>query len=571
MREEINLIITGEAGQGLQTIGNALGKLFQRTGYHLFTDQDYMSRVRGGNNFYRLRVASRPVYAPRERADLVVCLDRESVERQAGKAAGGGLVVLDQKTFQLEARGPEYFDVPLHDLAERHGGSALYMNSVASGLVAGLLRMDFDPVERIIRASFAGKPDEVVDKNVNSARAGYDHGRGHFRDDRFALPPGKPRETLLFNGSEAIGLGAIAAGCKFYSAYPMTPSTGVLNFLAHNMQAYGILVEQAEDELAAVNMALGASFAGARAMTGTSGGGFALMTEGLSLAAMTETPIVIMDSQRPAPATGFPTRTEQADLDLVLHAGHGEFARAIFAPGTPEEAFHLTRRAFNLAEKYQVPVIILNDQHLADCTRDLPGLDLEREPVERHLLPRGAKAGGYQRYALTPDGVSPRAVPSWLETPIWADSDEHTEEGHITEDGALRVRMVEKRLNLKMAGLAREVVPPTVSNADGADLVLVGFGSNYGVLRETAEASPGGKKVGFVHLSQVWPFPAAEVIAALQNARKFLVVENNATGQLARLLQRETGLSPNGRILQYDGRPFTLEGLARKIESELAS
>ncbi|MCX6356633.1 MAG: 2-oxoacid:acceptor oxidoreductase family protein, partial [Candidatus Aureabacteria bacterium] len=347
MRGELNVRISGEAGQGVQTIGTALCEICRHAGLSLFAHQDYMSRVRGGNNYFQVRISDHPLRAPRARADIIIALDRASVDIHRASLVGDGVILVDAEKFGLDAGDPALFHVPLYALASRAGGERC-VNSVALGAMAGLLRLPFDRVERVTRAAFAVKGDAIAGENIAAARAGYDTVRQLFARDDFALGEGRGGGALLMNGNDAIALGAIRAGCKFYSAYPMTPATSIMNVLARHAERYGIVVEQAEDEIAAVNMIIGASFAGVRAMAATSGGGFALMVEGISLAGMTETPVVVVVAQRPGPATGFPTRTEAADLEFVLHAGHGEFARAVYAPGTIEEAFSLTVRAFNI-------------------------------------------------------------------------------------------------------------------------------------------------------------------------------------------------------------------------------
>lgn len=550
----------------MQTIGNVLCTVFKKCGFYLFANQDYMSRVRGGNNFFQLRIGDKPVYTLRDKVDIVVALDGPSVGIHRKSLAGGGIIILDKKKSAISENDNVLFDVPMYAMATEAGGSELFVNSVACGLLAGMVQLDSNRIEDILKVAFADKGEDIIKKNIDAARAGYRFGRENFKEEKFKKICGVAKESLLMTGNDAIALGAIKAGCKFYSAYPMSPSTSIMNIMAQYARRFNIVVEQAEDEIAAVNMIVGASFAGARAMAATSGGGFALMVEGLSLAAMTETPIVIVDAQRPAPATGFPTRTEQADLEFLLHAGHGEFARALFAPGTIEEAFYLTIKAFNIAEKYQVPVLIMTDQHLSDSYRNIEPFDLNKVKVGRFIISKedSRNVSNYKRYQLTESGISPRAIPSWIEGVIYADSDEHTEEGHITEDAALRSRMVEKRLYKKMAGLLNETEKPTAYNVEAANTILIGFGSTYGVLKETAEALS-HQNVGFVHLSQVWPFPAVEVIRLIKGAQKILTVENNAQGQLARLLRRETGIKVHGSILKYDGRPFSLDELMERL------
>ena len=322
-----------------------------------------------------------------------------------------------------------------------------------------------------------------------------------------AAPPGPPR--MLIDGNAGVSLGAVLSGCTFYSGYPMTPSTGILLFMADKSEEYGIVVEQAEDEIAAVNMAIGASFAGARSMTATAGGGFALMVEGVSLAAMTETPLVVVVGQRPAPATGLPTRTEQGDLLFVLHAGHGEFPKVIFAPGSPEQALFLTNKAFDLAEKYQIPALCPHGPVPCRFTMDLRGVRSRKDRLPG-LPPAGQGPGrgtGYKRYAFTPSGVSPFAVPGCSKNLVVEDSDEHDEEGHLTEDAQIRMRMVQKRLLDKLPAIRKEIAPPVLYGSDRPETVLVGWGSTYGVLREAIDSLSGREKIALLHFSEIYPFP----------------------------------------------------------------
>ncbi len=569
MRNELTIKIAGEAGQGMQTIGIALCKLFKRVGLNIFSNQDVMSRIRGGNNFTQVRISDKHLYTLRKLSDIVVALDRNSVALHKQDMTSAGLLLLDKKTFKISDEDSAFFDVPFYDMAKTVGGSELFINSVALGMLAGITRIEFNNVGEVLKNIFSDKSEDIIKKNIEVAKAGYDFSRDNFRQDTFAVKTSPLKENLLMNGHDAVALGAIRAGCKFYSGYPMSPSTPIMNVIAGYAKDFNIVVEQAEDEIAAINMIIGASFAGARSMCATSGGGFALMVEGLSLSGMTETPIVVVDAQRPAPATGFPTRTEQADLDYLIHAGHGEFARAVFSPGTVEQAFYLTVRAFNLAEKYQIPVLIMTDQHLAESYRNIETFDLNKAKVERSIISKedSKKITNYKRYQLTESGISPRAIPSWIDDVIYVDSDEHTEEGHITEDAAIRTKMVEKRFYKKMAGLSKEIEKPFAYNLKGAKVVLIGFGSTYGVMKELTDAMK-NKKVGFVHLSQVWPFPAKDITRLLKNAKKTITVENNAAGQLARLIRRETGIKIDKSILKFDGRPFNLDFLLERLKGE---
>ena len=411
---EYTVKIGGEAGQGLQTIGDALARVFSRAGYHVFSHQDYESRVRGGHNFYQIRVSDQPLSCSRETIDILIALDRASIPEHGQELSRTGRIVYDSASLKEKHEGLRFFDIPFAGLAASSGGQRIMENTVATGAVLGMLGLDVNYLLGNITESFSRKGDAVIEQNRKAAVAGYEYAVANCTHCSFGLPviPGaKPR--LLMGGVESIALGALAAGCKFYTAYPMTPSTGIMNYLAGKGREYGIVVEQAEDEIAAINMALGASFAGVRAMTGTSGGGFSLMVEGLSLAGMTETPVVIALGQRPGPATGLPTRTEQGDLLFALSAGHGEFPRVLFAPGSPRQAFALTHKAFDLAEKYQIPVLVLFDTYLSDSQWALDGLNTENiGPTDYRLRGDAFKtASAYKRHAFTKTGVSPLAVP----------------------------------------------------------------------------------------------------------------------------------------------------------------
>ncbi|MBD3246171.1 MAG: 2-oxoacid:acceptor oxidoreductase subunit alpha [Candidatus Omnitrophica bacterium] len=566
---ELTVKISGEAGQGIKTIGTVLSKVCRDAGLCVFSDQDYMSRIRGGNNFYRLRIARYPVRACRAQADILVGLNAESIAFHQDTVSDQGIIVADREAFGLKHRGESFLDLPFFRIADAQGGS-LYVSAVVCGIIAGLMRVPAGSLDSVLKRMFRAKSDAVARQNAAAAAAGYEAAQSNFESDRFAFTGGgEHKKQLLLNGNEAIALGALAAGCKFYSAYPMTPSTSILTTIAHYSERFHLCVEQAEDELAAVNMAIGASFAGVRSMTGTSGGGIALMQEGISLAGMTETPVVIADAQRPAPATGLPTRTEQGDLEFVISAGHGEFAKAVYTPGSIEEAFSLTQRAFHIAEKYQIPVFILTDQHLADCVRNVDSFDPEQVPVERGIISReeSVSVKEYRRYQLTESGVSPRAVPSWIEGVVYADSDEHNEEGHITESGKVRAAMVEKRLYRKMDGLRKEIEPPLARHHEHAQWILLGWGSTCGVIGEVVDDLQ-SESLGQVHLPQVWPFPR-DALGDLLHGKKIIVAEQNATGQLEKLLRREIGLSAQARILKYDGRSFTFDELRRKVRERM--
>ena len=569
--------IGGEAGQGIQTIGETLGRVFVRTGYHVFSHQDYESRVRGGHNFYQIRFCDKPIAAPRETVDILVALDGESITRHERELSKNGQVIYDSAALNHTVSKPAFLDIPFIELAIKHAGSKIMANTVATGAVLGMLGMDTSILLSLLEGTFRKKGDDVINANREAAKAGHAYAGDQCITCSFSLKghaSARPAARMLINGIDGIGLGAIASGCKFYAAYPMTPSTGIMNFLAGKAKEFGIIVEQAEDEIAAINMALGASFTGVRSMTGTSGGGFALMVEGLSLAGMTETPVVIGLGQRPGPATGFPTRTEQGELQFLISAGHGEFPRVIFAPGTPRQALSLTNKAFDLAEKYQIPAFLLFDQHLADSQWTYDGFDLKNIRYQDHRLRGEAfrNVKEYKRHAFTRTGVTPLGIPGDGRHLVVTDSDEHDEEGHIVEDAATRINMTKKRLFRKLPLLQQEMAPPFLYGDHKPDIVITGWGSNYGVMKETVDELSHKRSIAMLHFSELFPLPLTkqfDYLQLLENAKVAIALENNATGQFARLMRAETGYQFTSQVLKYDGRPFTVEGLMGELNGHL--
>ncbi|KPK02033.1 MAG: 2-oxoacid:ferredoxin oxidoreductase subunit alpha [Nitrospira bacterium SG8_35_4] len=570
--------IGGEAGQGIQTIGGTLARLFARSGLHVFTHQDYESRVRGGHNFYQLRLSDRPLTASRDKIDILIALDKEGIHRHRDELAEDGKIVYDSTAMKETYEDPHFLDVPFENLAIEHGGNKIMSNTVAIGAVLGMLGMDLNVLHKIFEKRFGKKGEDILKGNLKAAEAGRDHAIKLCESCSYSVgttSTSSVESKMLITGNDAIGLGAIASGLKFYSAYPMTPSTGIMNYIAGKEAEYGIIVEQAEDEIAAINMALGASFAGVRAMTGTSGGGFALMTEGLSLAGMTETPLVIALAQRPGPATGLPTRTEQGDLQFALYAGHGEFPRVIFAPGTPEQAFYLTNKAFGIAEKYQITVIIMTDQYLADSEWTFDRFDVNKVHYSDQRLRGHAikELKEYRRHTFSESGVTPLGVPGDSTHLVVTDSDEHDESGHIIEDGETRMKMMEKRLFKKMPHIREEIAAPAFYGDNDPEIVLTGWGSTYGILKETVDLLSVSRKAAMLHFSEIYPLPETEkfdYLTVLEEASLTFCIENNGTGQFARLVRAETGYDFGVIIKRFDGRPFSVDYLLGELNAHIA-
>ena len=557
MKKVLNILIGGEAGQGLVTVGEILAKSLVRSGYYILVTQSYMSRIRGGHNTFTVQVSPEEILASREEVDLLVALDDLTLTLHEKELAPGGRIIADQ---ECSADEKICLKVPFGHLA-----SDKFSNIAALGIVSGLIGLKEEVVGRTLQDFFGKKEPGIVQENRKVLEKAM-RWTGSQPPFIGKLPPvSNPVPRMMMQGNEAIALGAISAGLKFYSFYPMTPSTSIGITLSKWAGKMGLVVEQAEDEIAAINMALGASYAGAPSMVGTSGGGFALMGEGVSLAGMTETPVVIAVAQRPGPATGLPTRTEQADLQFVLYAGHGEFPRAIFAPGTVEEYFDLTRKAFFLAEKYQGPVFILTDQFLSDSYRSVNPFKVENLPSVQVPLNSVPGSRPYRRYDVTESGASPRLLPGMSEHLVVAGSDEHTEDGHLTEDLSVRERMMDKRLR-KMEGIRKEVIPPELKGDGNPEILLVTWGSTKGsVLEAASHLRSKGKKAATLFFPQVWPLVQEQFLSSLQSARQVISVEGNATGQLAKLIRQESGFEITKRVGRYDGLPITPEYILREL------
>jgi len=569
MPTDVNFMVGGEAGQGLQSVGFILAKAFTQGGFHVFADQDYESRVRGGHNFFRVRVKDSRVGAIAEAVDMLIVFNKESIDLHQAELAERGVIVFDGEKIKDIGADSRLFSVPLNRLAEERAGNKLMANTVAVGAALDLVGYDFEILERVLLERFGR--GEVGENNVKAARAGYEYTQENFKGEfDCRLSPISNVKRMLLTGNDAVALGAIAAGCKFMAGYPMTPSSSIMEYMAAKARDLDLVMIHAEDEISAMNMTIGVAYAGVRAMTATSGGGFCLMVEGLGLAGITETPVVVVNGQRPGPAIGLPTRTEQSDLEFVLHAAHGEFPRAVLAPATIEDAFWLTIKAFNLAEKYQLPVIILTDQHLASSYTTVDLFDLSKVTIERGLLfsAEQASKSEYKRHKITKSGISPRAFPGQEGTLVVTDSDEHDEQGHLIEDAETRTQMMQKRMR-KMFSLKQEISPPQLYGPKKAETLLIGWGSTYGALREAVDIlRKEGVSVNLLHLNELWPFPTERVADVIDKAQHNYVIENNATGQLSHLIQAETARKVSGRILKYDGRPFTPAYIAQEVKKE---
>ncbi|HET6461413.1 MAG TPA: 2-oxoacid:acceptor oxidoreductase subunit alpha [Syntrophales bacterium] len=539
---EFNVVIGGEAGQGIFSVELSLTEILSRLNYYFFATKNYMSRIRGGHNFHMIRISEEPVHAlGGQKWDMVIALDGETEGRHRPDLHPDGIYLSRELTKEIEKEARETFQ------------DIKYANMILVGCVLAAIGVSFE------------KATEAAESEIGQyLKKGFDYAKRSNLAGRYPLRP-MAGAHCKFDGNQAIALGAILGGCQFMAGYPMTPATAIMHYFSTAALTMPVHFEQAEDEISAINMALGASYAGVRSMVATSGGGFALMQEGVSLSGMTETPVVIVVGQRPGPATGLPTRTEQGELNLVIHAGHGEFPRIIFAPGSIDETIAIARESFTLADRYQIPVFILTDQYFADSIQVMDD-DIPKECLGRDYPVFDVT---YKRYSLAEDGISPLTYPGLSDAMVKLDSDEHDEEGKITEDLGLRARMVDKRLK-KFAMLARDFMSPTFYGDRNAASVIVCWGSNKLIVKEALEKIiKDGQSASALHFPQVYPLTAAMVAPYGLETKRLICVENNARGQFAGLLKRELGLNVAHPVLKYNGECFTVSELYHKLKKLL--
>ena len=577
---DIQWLIGGEAGYGIMTVGHMMSKIFTRLGLSVFDYVEYPSLIRGGHNAYYVRASDVEIFSQKRKVDILVALNREAIDRHRDELSKNAVVIFDPDVTKVKANecslGVSLFPVPLLKLTKEAKADSLMINTVSMGASLALFHSDFGILQDILNTAFAKKRKEVVLENVNTAKAGFDYTLKKFATNPPFHIKKKPQGNLLISGAEAISLGAIRAGLKFAAIYPMTPINGILTTLAANALKYNIIIKEPEDEIAGINMAIGASFTGVRSLVATSGGGFALMTEALGLSSQTETPLVIVEGMRPGPSTGMATWTEQGDLRFVLHASQGDFPRIVIAPGDMFEAFTQTMQAFNLAEKYQLPVIILVDKYLMESHATVQNSKLKVQSGQ-FKLERGKRLLGeeveartdYKRYQFTDDGVSPRSLPGQKGGIALSDSYEHNEQGLYSEEAETRIKMMDKRFRKLEVAIA-DIPSPILHGEKEANLTILGFGSTKMPVLEAMRLLKQERiLVNFLHISYLNPFPTKTVSAVIKKAQKTLVVEGNKTGQFEGLMREYTGLSLGAHLRKYDGRPFYPEEIIKKVKSLL--
>ncbi len=593
VKNDISFKIGGEAGQGVETSGMGFAKAIARAGLYIFGVQDYMSRIRGGHNWYQVRIAERQIYAHQPKVQLLIAFDERTVKEHLSEVVEGGVVIYDEGFKKVDgevikARGAIPMPMPLYRFAEEIGGDKRMMNTAALAAAAAIMEFDLSYIERQIREAFGRrKGSEIADRNIRVANAAYELALRRYADLfdwKIEAIPNAP-QRMVINGNQALGLGALAAGCKFVASYPMTPASSLFEFMCAQAQRFGIVVRQTEDEISGLLHCIGAAHAGVRAFACTSGGGFSLMVESLSLAGSTETPVVIVLAQRPGPATGLPTRTGQEDLLFALHAGHGEFPRAVLAPGTIEQCFYEMARAFNIAEKYQMPVIVFTDNFLANSLRAIEpeAFDFRKitENIDRGelILPHEhdkveqAVTNGYRRYEFSETGVSLRIPPGNPKAVYSVAGEEHIPEGYIDweETAENRNRMMQKRMRKLDTAVHNDMRLPEFYGPEEAEVTLVCWGSSYGSCREAVDAlNHNGLKANMLHFIDIQPLDWDSVTDILDRCRSWVAVEGNYSGQMARWLRMNTGRKADAIISKYDGRPLNPNYIIGHLQEALA-
>ncbi len=566
---DITFNIGGAAGQGIDTIGDLLTQVFVQAGFYTFTIKDFESRIRGGYNFTQIRVSDKPIYASVDEVDVIIALSKDAVVGKRDNLSEGGVIIFDEgiEFDDLEAC---HFPAPLEKTAREVGGNIRMMNAAALGAVIAVINFPFDLVEQVLADIFGRKGEKIVAGNVAVAKALYDLTKSDFtgtcKYNLETLEKGPSNDKLILTGNKALALGAIAANVKWISSYPMSPSTSVFEDIVTYSHQLKIGSIQTEDEISSLAMAIGASYAGARSMVTTSGGGFSLMVEALGYGAMIEAPVVIYNAQRPGPSTGLPTRTEQADLLFMAFSSQGEFPRIMFAPKDPIEAFDVATRSFNLADKFQIPVMVLGDQYLADSVMNIPRIDVSGVKRDVGKLAKPGPDPDYKRHLLTDDGISPRAFPGDKGKTVVSAGNVHREDGHITEDAEMRALMVQKFMN-KIPAIMADLNPPKIYGEEKADITLLTWGSTWGAAYEAVQSlASRGVSINQLHFCDVYPLRTVKLREVFAQAKQVIAVEQNITSQFAQLVRMQTGLEVTQHINKYDGRPMTPQWIISELE-----
>lgn len=578
MRPTFAIGIGGAAGQGVATPGDIFAKIFSRRGLHLNAYNAYQSIIRGGHTFLTIRTGPDPVTNMGDTLELLIPLNQDTMDRHLGLLRDGGACIYNADTIKpgTAASGVQLCAIPVSQLADI-SKNKVAQNTLAMGAALSMMGIGFQSLEEVIREQFGKKAASVADENITVARAGYDYATQHFKPFASPLPMTDTKYAVL-SGNTALAMGGAAAGVKFYCAYPMSPSTGVLHWMAQHGRKAGIMVRQVEDEIGVINMAIGAAQAGVRAMCATSGGGFALMSEAIGMAAMMEVPVVAIDCQRAGPSTGVPTKTEQGDLWQMLGAAFGDYPRVIAAPLDIADCFTLMPEIWNIVDKFQVPGLVLCDLLESEGRLSVdPSILNFTPPVDRGEMitePNGHADGAYKRYLITESGVSPRAIPGVPGYTHVVATDEHDEDGVLISDmytdARKRRAMMEKRMR-KEQGIAAAVPPPVLQGPKDAEVTLIGWGSTQGVIEEARmQLAEQGITANQLQIRWLVPLHGDAILDLLRNAKRTIIVENNFSGQFARYLRSETSFVADGHIRKYDGEPFMPHHIVDSVREQVA-
>ncbi|PLT46120.1 2-oxoacid:acceptor oxidoreductase subunit alpha [Paenibacillus sp. FSL W8-1187] len=564
MISQLSWKIGGQQGEGVESTDRIFSTALNRLGYYLYGYRHFSSRIKGGHTNNKIRISTQPIRAISDDLDILVAFDQESIDLNAPELRPGGVVVADAKFKPQLPEGIDarLFAVPITAIAEELGTS-LMKNMVASGASWALLGLPLEVFNQAVEEEFGRKGPAIVEKNVEAVKRGaefvLEQAGGPL--EAFALEPADGKQKLFMIGNEAIGLGTVAAGCRLMSAYPITPASEIMEYLIKKLPKFGGTVVQTEDEIAAVTMAIGANYAGVRTMTASAGPGLSLMMEAIGLAGMTEQPLVIVDTQRGGPSTGLPTKQEQSDLNAMVYGTHGEIPKVVIAPASIEDCFYDTVEAFNIAEEYQVPVIIMTDLQLSLGKQSCEPLDYDRIEIRRGKLQRELPELEpnvlFKRYELTEDGVSPRSLPGDKGGLHHVTGVEHDETGRPSENALNRKRMMDKRLGKLDRLLIPEAIRVDVPH-ERPDILIIGMGSTGGTIEEArSRLEQDGAATGQIQVRQIHPFPAEQLTPYLEAASTVIVLENNATAQLAAQIKLHCGHADKIRsLLKYDGNPF---------------
>lgn len=574
-KNSVTVRVAGAAGDGIAATGEAFAKVCSRSGLHVFAYNSYQSVIRGGCVWLQVKAQKEKVYSHGDELDFLIILNGNEVEKHAPDVPENGGIIFNGDKIRvregLARDGVRSHPLPVRDLSGEYGKNPVIQNTVALGALMRLLDIEFDVLKVVLEETFGKRKQAALEANLAVSKAGYDYATENFESYNFDLQLDYNTRRPILTGNQSIALGAVAAGCRFYAAYPMTPASSILHWLSAHATKLGMVVKQAEDEISVINMAIGASFVGARVMVGTSGGGFALMTEAIGLAGQTETPIVIVSSQRGSPSTGLPTKTEQGDLFQALGASQGDFPKMIMVPSTVEDCYYSSIEAFNIAARYQLPVIILSDLYLSEHMESIDTLRFDL-PIDigEFGTPNGEK---FKRYEFTENGVSPRSIPGVEGTIFQATSDEHDDVGNIISDvftdEEMRTRIFQKRMK-KMEFILKELPPPQLHGPSDADMTLIGWGSTFMVIREAiSRLERDGIKVNHLHVKYMMPFQSNDVKKILESCKETICIESNYTGQLSKLIMMETGYSIGHKLLKYDGEPFYTNQIVQKVKEVL--